>query len=72
MIKIRKCNERGKSQIGWLNSSHTFSFAGYHAPVFMGFSAIRVINEDIVQPGSGFERHFHQHTFNPGRMGWRR
>jgi redox-sensitive bicupin YhaK (pirin superfamily) len=59
MIFIRKSADRGKSQLGWLDSSHTFSFSSYHDPKFMGFSHLRVINEDIVQPDNGFGRHSH-------------
>jgi redox-sensitive bicupin YhaK (pirin superfamily) len=59
MIKIRKANERGNSQSTWLNSSHTFSFAEYHDPNHLGFGKLRVINEDIVQPGMGFGLHPH-------------
>lgn len=60
MIYIRKGNERGNSRYDWLNSFHTFSFAEYYDPGFMGFGSLRVINEDTVQPGMGFGRHPHQ------------
>src|SRR5262245_34931675 len=60
MIVIRKGSDRGRSQIGWLESYHTFSFSGYYDPHFMGFGHLRVINEDTVQPGSGFAKHPHE------------
>ncbi len=59
MIYIRKSEARGKSQFGWLTSLHTFSFGGYRDPDFMGFGSLRVINEDTVQAGFGFDRHPH-------------
>lgn len=60
MIYIRKSNERGHSQIGWLDSRHTFSFGDYQDADFMGFRRLRVINEDVVQPGEGFGKHSHR------------
>ncbi|KTD42410.1 pirin family protein [Legionella quateirensis] len=60
MIMIRKAKDRGITHTHWLNSLHTFSFADYYDPEFMGFSQLRVINEDTVQPGMGFGRHSHR------------
>ena len=60
MLRIRKSSDRGHANHGWLDTWHTFSFADYHNPREMGFSALRVINEDRVQPKMGFGTHGHR------------
>jgi hypothetical protein len=60
MITIRNAQDRGQANFGWLNSHHTFSFGSYYDPQYMGFSHLRVINDDTVTPGAGFETHGHK------------
>ena len=60
MIDIRRAEERGTANFGWLDSRHTFSFGDYYDPKQMGFGPLRVINEDRVNPGQGFGTHGHR------------
>jgi quercetin 2,3-dioxygenase len=60
MIKVRKANERGKANYGWLDTNYTFSFSNYYDPRFMGFRSLRVINEDFIEANQGFPTHGHR------------
>jgi redox-sensitive bicupin YhaK (pirin superfamily) len=60
MISIRPAADRGTANFGWLDSRHSFSFGQYYDPAHMGFGPLRVINEDRVRPGAGFDTHGHR------------
>lgn len=60
MIEVRRAEQRGRANFGWLDSAHTFSFGSYYDKQHMGFSALRVINDDTVAPSAGFDTHGHR------------
>lgn len=60
MISLRRSEERGHTQLDWLDSYHTFSFGDYYDPNYVGYRALRVINEDRIVPGAGFPAHVHR------------
>lgn len=60
MMEVRKANQRGHVNMGWLDSHHTFSFGQYYDPKFMGYRSLRVINDDWVRGGAGFPSHPHR------------
>ena len=59
-ILKRPANERGVTEIGWLHGRHSFSFGDYFDPDHMGFRSLRVINDDVIEPGQGFGTHPHR------------
>lgn len=59
-VQVRRAGDRGRTALGWLDSRHSFSFGRYYDPAHMGVSDLRVLNEDRVRPGAGFEEHSHR------------
>ena len=62
MIQIRRSEDRGRTQLAWLDSRHTFSFGDYADPTHQGFRSLRVLNDDRVDPDSGFGMHSHRNS----------
>jgi len=60
VIRVRSAEDRGRTDWGWLDSRHTFSFGEYHDSRFMGFGMLRVLNDDRVKAGAGFGTHGHR------------
>jgi len=60
MIRVRRADERGRFDHGWLDTCHTFSFGDYYDPAHLGFRSLRVLNDDRIQPGQGFGMHGHR------------
>lgn len=59
MKEVHRASERGKGEYGWLHTRYSFSFANYYNPKRLGFGALRVLNDDVVEPGTGFQTHAH-------------
>ena len=59
-MTVRKASSRGRGDYGWLKTRYSFSFANYYDPLHMGVSALRVINDDVIAPGAGFDTHGHR------------
>ncbi len=59
--EVRRAEDRGATELGWLHSRHSFSFGRYHDPQRMGYRSLRVLNDDVVEPGAGFGEHGHDH-----------
>ena len=60
MIAVRKAEDRGHADIGWLNTHYSFSFANYYDPQWNGYRSLRVLNDDTIAPGRGFGAHGHR------------